>query len=189
MAISEEQIFKVNQRVEVLISNGTHLAFQHYSSRIEEIGSNYMIIAMPMNKGLPVILEKRQEFVGKIFDSTGVYSFKSVFLDKKLNPIPIWVTSNPFDLKKIQQRAFVRLDVAVPITIEYPSAEDPSKTVVLKATTKDISGGGIQAISPVTLKQGEKLNVNINLSEKESLPFVGKLFVYINRKMIVSCFG
>ena len=158
-----------------MIASTEHVAFQHYPSRIEEVGPNYMVVAMPMRKGIPILLEPRQEFTGKIFDASGVYSFKSVFLGKKLRPIPIWIISTPFDLQKIQQRSFVRLDVAVPVILEYPSPEDDSQMVTLNLTTKDISGGGLQAISQMPLKHGLAVELKVSLPEFGSLEFKGEV--------------
>jgi c-di-GMP-binding flagellar brake protein YcgR len=157
---------KINQRLEILLPNPSQHGMHQYSSRVEEIAENRMSIAMPMSKGYPIVLERGKEFLGKIFDSSGVFGFKSVFWDKRLLPLPIWIVSMPYDLKKVQQRAFVRFDIALPVTLEYSisGAENPEKKT-MNTISKDISGGGIQIISQELLRSGTGVDLTLQLSD------------------------
>lgn len=137
-----------------------------YTSRIEEIIKTHMIIAMPMQKGYPVFFEKGRTFYGKVFSDTGIYSFKSTYADRKMSPLPIWIVTTPFDMEKMQQRSFVRFDVALPIVITYPiesGEEDQVKT--LRLSTKDLSGGGLQAISEERIKISTKVKMTLDIPD------------------------
>jgi len=120
-----------------------------------------MIIAMPMEKGYPVFHGRGSTFYGKVFDESGVYSFKSTFIDKKMSHLPIWIVTMPFEIKKIQQRSFVRLDVALPVAIEYSLYDDQDEVVSLKLITKDLSGGGLQVICNQKIKLGKKIKLTL----------------------------
>ncbi len=137
-----------------------------YTTRIEEIIQTHMIIAMPMQKGYPVFFERGRTFYGKVFSDTGIYSFKSTYADRKMSPLPIWIVTTPFDIEKTQQRSFVRFDVALPIVITYPveNGEDDEVTA-LKLSTKDLSGGGLQAISEERIKTGTKVKVTLDIPD------------------------
>lgn len=124
-----------------------------------------MIIAMPMKKAYPLFLERGSLFYGKAFDGAGAYSFKSYFVDKKMNPLPIWIVTMPFDVVKTQQRSFVRLDVALPILIEYSSENPKDEMVWIKAKTKDLSAGGLQIVTEEKIKLGKQLKVILELPE------------------------
>ena len=155
-----EQIFKINQRLEIRLSKNVN--DQQYTSRIEEFIPNHMIIAMPMQKGYPVVRERGSVLYGKVFDGRGAYSFKSTFVDKKMNPLPIWIITMPTDIVKTQQRSFVRFDVLLPVVMECPINEEQDEVICLKAMTKDLSAGGLQFICDKTIKVGKHLKMSLD---------------------------
>jgi len=124
-----------------------------------------MIIAMPMEKGYPVFNGRGNTIFGKVFDETGVYSFKSTFVDKKMSHLPIWIVTMPIDIKKNQQRSFVRFDVTLPVDIECRLHDDKDEVVTLKLITKDLSGGGLQVICNQQLKLGSKIKLKLDFSD------------------------
>jgi len=124
-----------------------------------------MIIAMPMEKGYPVFTGRGNTFYGKVFDESGVYSFNSTFVDKKMSHLPIWVVTMPIDIKKNQQRFFVRFDVTLPVVIEYRLHDDKDEVASLKLITKDLSGGGLQVICNQQIKVGSKIKLTLDFSD------------------------
>lgn len=141
---------------------------EQYASRIEEIVHDHMIIAMPMQKGSPIFQERGKVIYGKVFDESGIYAFKSIFLDKKMSPLPIWIVTKPFDIEKSQQRSFVRFDVALPVVIAYPlndEQDEQDEVASLNLITKDVSGGGLQFICNGKLKIGRKVKLTLDFSD------------------------
>jgi len=126
---------------------------------------DHIIIAMPMDKGYPVFHGKGSLFYGKVFDESGVYSFKSIFVDKKMGHLPIWIVTMPFDINKIQQRSFVRFDVALPVVMEYLLHDERDEMVALKLVTKDLSSGGLQVICYQRIKLGKKITLTLDLPD------------------------
>lgn len=116
-----------------------------------------------MDKSVPVFLLSGQKFLGKFNTPAGLYHFTCIYQDKRLNPLPVWIISHPFDIKKIQQRAFVRIDTKLKIQVQAvaESGETNSHTVF----TKDISGGGMQVISKFPYVIGQKIFIAFELPE------------------------
>jgi c-di-GMP-binding flagellar brake protein YcgR len=168
-----EQILKVNQRLEIMLSQNINTP--RFASRVEEIVSNEMVIAMPMQKGRPIFLESGRGFYGKIITESGVYFFKSKFLTKRMYPIPVWITTMPYEVEKMQQRAFVRFDVSQPLQIEYFPDDDVDNVIALKVMTRDLSGGGLQAICEQSIKIGTKVKMAITLPEDGDLEVDGEV--------------
>ncbi len=156
-----------------MLPKGNHV--EQYPSRIEEVSDGKLAIAMPMSKGFPVMLENGREFYAKVFDDSGIYSFHSALLNKRISPLPVWIVSIPGDMKKIQQRAFVRLDISLPVTLEYPDDNDPEQTITLDAATKDVGGGGLQLITTQPLTVGMRFQVGIELPEGEMIQAQGEV--------------
>lgn len=171
--INLEQILKINQRVEIMLSQSGNAP--RFTSRIEEMLFDKIVFAMPMQKGHPVLLESGRGFYGKIFDESGVYCFKSKLLDKRMSPLPVWIAKMPYDIEKIQQRAFVRFDIAQPLRIEYFLDHNEEKPVSLKVITKDLSGGGLQAVCEKPIKLGTKVKMVLTLSEGGDFEIEGEV--------------
>ncbi len=168
-----EQIVKVNQRLEIMLSKNINTP--RFTSRVEELTSDEMIIAMPMQKGRPIILESGRGFYGKIITESGVYIFKSKFLSKRMYPLPVWIVAMPYEIEKTQQRAFVRFDVSQPLQIEYFLDDDAEKAITQKVMTRDLSGGGLQAICEQQIKIGTKVNMMLTLPEDGDLEVDGEV--------------
>lgn len=170
--ITEEHILKVNQRVEITLGKKYE---QPFSSRIEDITPTTIILAMPMDKGVPVLLSPGNVFFGKAIDQGAVYQFTSTFIDKKILPLPVWIASPPRNIRKIQQRAFVRIDAVLPVTMEFEDETEADSMRLLKAFTRDISGGGMQVISKEPIQLGSQLQLQIELPEFGSVRTIGKV--------------
>lgn len=124
-----------------------------------------MIIAMPMQKGYPVFFERGKTFYGRVFSDSGIYAFQSTYADRKMSPLPIWIVTTPSEVEKMQQRSFVRFDVALPIVVAYPDPDKEDEVISLKLNTKDLSGGGLQVISEVKMKIGRKVQLTLDIPE------------------------
>lgn len=134
-----------------------------------------MIIAMPMQKGCPIFLTRGKVIYGKVFTTSGVYTFKSTYADKKMSPLPIWIVTTPSEVEKTQQRSFVRFDVALPVLVEYPLNNDSNEVASFKLITKDISGGGLQVICDKKIKEGKRVQITVDLPNYGSFQVDGQV--------------
>lgn len=128
---------------------------------------------MPMDKSVPVILLSGQKFLGNLNTPTGLYHFTCIYQDKRLKPLPVWIISLPFDVKRIQQRAFVRIDTKLKIQIQ--AVADSGETNSHNVFTKDISGGGMQIVSKVPYAIGHKIFIAFELPELGSICTVAEV--------------
>ncbi|XER13529.1 Flagellar brake protein YcgR [Sporomusa aerivorans] len=124
-----------------------------------------MTIAMPMSKGYPVLLPRGEVFFGRTVINMMAYEFTTKLLAKQVNPLPIWVIAAPYNIKKIQQRSFVRIDLALPVQIRETADDQTGDQAVIDAVTKDISGGGVQIVTTRQWEIGDKLLVTVNYPE------------------------
>jgi len=112
-------------------------------------------------------------FYGKVYDESGVYSFKSTYVDMKMSHLPIWIVTMPVDVQKNQQREFVRFDIALPVVVQCPADDESDEIVPMKLTTKDLSGGGLQVICNQKMKLGKKIQLTLDFLECGSLKIDG----------------
>ncbi|WP_281241473.1 flagellar brake protein [Sporomusa acidovorans] len=150
----------MNQRIAIIVPERGGLA-QQYHSRVEDITIDHMVIAMPMSKAFPVLLQRGEVFFGRTVINGLAYEFTSSLLAKQMNPLPVWVIALPYNIKKIQQRAFVRIDAVLPVQFkEIINDEVLDETV--SAFTKDISGGGVQMVTERRWPIGTRMLVTID---------------------------
>jgi c-di-GMP-binding flagellar brake protein YcgR len=164
-------IFTINQRLDIMLSLAKNT--KRIASRIEEITPRYYCIAMPISKGIPVILLPGTKFYGRVIVEGLVWQFKSTFIDKKANPVPMWIIEPPQDLKKVQLRSFVRIGAIIPIELKILT--DDEEPMVLAATSKDISGGGIQVITKKPLHHYHKIAVTMDIPDQGKIAVSGEV--------------
>lgn len=156
-----DKIFIINRRIEIFIStkNGSEV---RYRSRIEDIHDDDMVIAMPMSKGIPVMLSCGEVFWGRIIANSTAYGFTSSLISRHLWPIPVWTIALPYNLKKIQLRAFVRINATFPVQVAEIVDGKIAEEAMTEAVTKDISGNGLQLVSNRAWPSGTKLMVTVD---------------------------
>ncbi|MCE5284768.1 MAG: PilZ domain-containing protein [Pelosinus sp.] len=169
-------IFKVNQRFTIMLSKNT--GSPQFQSRIEEVTSKHIVCAMPMIKGRPLIVQLGIKFYGKTIIDGVVYFFTCRLLDKKVFPLPVWIIDFPFDIQRIQQRSFVRVDAMLPVqvsSVDEEQQEDIETSAPLQVITKDISGGGAQLILHEPVKVGTRLALVIDVPDMPPIETIGEV--------------
>ncbi|SDF39383.1 c-di-GMP-binding flagellar brake protein YcgR, contains PilZNR and PilZ domains [Sporolituus thermophilus DSM 23256] len=146
-----------------MLANGDKA--ERYSSRIEEVTDEYLIIAMPMSKGYPVFLSLGDNLHVRIVDNGTAYQFTCTLVSKKLHPLPVWVVTRPREIIKVQQRSFVRVRTALPVEISIFDNETAQFSNSFQACSRDLSGGGIQLVSKEALDLGMKVQLAFELPE------------------------
>lgn len=166
MAAKDEKKIEVklqpNQRLDLAL---TKAYTEQYSSRVEDVLSDAVVLAMPMSKGYPVMLQQGEFFYGRTVADGVVYMFTCTLLERKLSPLPIWKASLPTNVERVQQRSFVRVDATVPVRMAIEPAKAGEATLLLEATTKDISGGGAKIIYKHRLPAGTQMKLTLQLPE------------------------
>ncbi len=115
-----------------------------------------------MTKSLPVMLQRGEVFFGRVVANFAAFEFTSSLLAKQMHPLPVWVIAAPYNIKKIQQRAFVRVDAALPVQITELIEGQEVEAAKVSAVTKDVSGGGLQIATSHLWPLGTELIVHID---------------------------
>lgn len=161
--VETSKALKIGQRIEVTLLQDENQ--NRYSSRIEDIEDNKLILALPMEQGYPIIPMRGSVFEAKFVTEASAFRFSAVFMEKRMGTVPVWITSLPRFVEKFQQREFVRVETSVPLKVQLLNKEDNTLLSPITTYVRDISGGGMRIILDKSLKKGEKLYIEIELPE------------------------
>jgi c-di-GMP-binding flagellar brake protein YcgR len=152
----------------------THnLRGSHYRSRIEEIHTNCLVLAMPFDKGFPVFASVGAQVYGRFITDSSPYLFVSHFIEKRMSPLPVWVISPPTEITKLQQRDYVRIDTKLPCGVTLIDQEEDLPPV--KLIINDISGGGVRLVSSQSYPVGTNLVITFELPGPEIIETIGQV--------------
>lgn len=160
-----EKALKINKLVSIEHYNDNGKK-ERYASRVENIGSDWIGLAAPMSKRLPVYLPIQSEIKVLFWDSTAVYSFNTVVLKNiKEGSVGQLAIRYPEKYEKVQNREYVRVPVSLNVTIKYLVKDEEESTVVGK--TRDLSGGGMMVTlkKPGLIKRNAQVTINFELNE------------------------
>lgn len=164
---------KINKTIEVLYDK------QIYKASIQDIKEEDMLITIPVSEGVYLTLNSREEIEQIYYDGNGnVFLYKTrVITRHKEGNIPFYRVSKPYDIKKIQRRNYVRVNIVQVINYLKKDKSSQNKNVseeAKQALLLDLSGGGMK----INVK--EKLSVNDEIRadliyEDEKVSIRGKI--------------
>ncbi len=172
-------MIRINQLIEIVVAEGD--AVNTYRSRVEEVLDNAMIVAMPMYRSVPVIVESGTEVLVRFVSDGGVYQLRSALQERTFQPIPLWTMSPISDLRKIQRRAFYRIESHLTATLSAGEGTDgvpetiETPPVIFQISTKDISAGGARIISKEEFSLGSEVYLEIELPGRDPVRSLGKV--------------
>jgi c-di-GMP-binding flagellar brake protein YcgR len=171
MTIESSTVIKINQLVDIYLTH--NLRGKHYRSRVEEVHSHHLVLAMPFDKGFPVYASVGAPIYGKVITDSAPYLFVSHYMEKRMSPLPVWIISPPTEITKLQQREYVRIDAKIPATVTLIDQEEdvpPANLIV-----NDISGGGARLVSPQSYPLGTSLLITFELPGQEIIETIGQV--------------
>lgn len=161
-----EKVLHIGQRMEFFLGTME----EGVLSRIEDIQGDKMVVAMPLDsKKRSVIPEVDEHLYGFAISSGCRYKFFTVYRDKAMDTIPVWIVDMPDTAERYQNREFVRVHVTMPIKVRMMD-EEGAMGPLTNTTTVDISGGGLAFSWSKRVKEGTSATVEIN-----NLPKIGTL--------------
>lgn len=165
--IAPEKVLKVGQCLEVsLMDDVDHNKF---SSRIEDLSDDKLVLGMPMLKGYPIIPTIGSTFEAKLVTEFSAYKFVSVYKGKKMDPFPVWVASIPKVVEKFQQREFVRIKTTIPVLVRLRDEESEKLLPPVNTYIRDISGGGVRLIMNHSLPEKSIIHLEFDVPEIETI--------------------
>lgn len=162
---------KINQKVQVNIKNYPYEGC--YSSRVEEISSERIVLAAPFKGSNVIPLHIGDVITVTYWTETAGYSFTTEIVDTNYGNLPTITIKHPRQIERIQRRKYLRLPATIPVT--YRVLNNPEKSDVYHSFTLDISGGGVLICSPVCLSYNDKLDITLALPQKGEINVVGRV--------------
>lgn len=156
---------KVNQLIEIEVNHDDKT--EYLPSRIEEIKEKYMYISMPMRKGtlLPMRLGEDIKIIIRHKNST--FGFITKVVGRRREPIPYLIINKPEQFITVnQKREFVRL--AVNLSVRFRVIDGDNQGPIEEGMTIDISAGGALFSTQADIKAGQKIEMELQLSDEES---------------------
>ncbi len=128
-----------------------------YVSSLQDLNEDGLYIAMPYLHGGALLLNPGEEIQVRFVRESGVYVFASRVLARKHETVPLYLIACPAEVKRIQQRRFVRLPILLDV-LYAPIPEKPDEQPAwAKGRTADLSGGGMRLRVMAPLPVGTRL--------------------------------
>ncbi|MBO8137494.1 MAG: PilZ domain-containing protein [Desulfotomaculum sp.] len=152
---------KIGQKITVIRKDDA--SGQEYYSMVQNIKDDVLYITIPYHGESPLVLMRKEQLKIKYTAQEAVYMFatKCLGTHQETKTLRLYKVAVPGenDIKRVQNRKFVRVPVILDVEYLLPSTEE-----VKKGLAVDISGGGMR------LATKEKLNVNTILDLYFVLP-------------------
>ena len=131
---------KLNQKVTMIINDPPYNG--EYQSRIEDLEEGIITMALPTDGGVLIPIRVGTNVTLVLMDEMAAYEFDSVIIEREMKPIPILRISVPNQVKRIQRREYVRLDITLPTVIDISDNRSETAVSEIRTETLEISGGG-----------------------------------------------
>lgn len=136
-----------------------------FSSIIESIVNDEIIIALPLSHSAPLHAKAGDILTVRLPADAHCHEFTTRVKGLKIDNVPLYVLSYPSEIKRIQLRQHVRLDVL--LDVQYCMLPRPDeKQRYIKATTLNISAGGMKISVPEKLPEDGIIVVRFDLTVK-----------------------
>lgn len=140
-----------------------------YASSVQDFGEDWLDIAVPYYQEVPLVLRVGELVSVKFFHRDGVFLFTTRVIDRRSDNIRLYRLAMPAEVRRIQQRRYVRL----PVMIEAEYAEQPQqegeKPRYYKTTILDISAGGVKLALERQYEKGTVLLLRFSISIKDKV--------------------
>ncbi|MDR5588619.1 flagellar brake protein [Clostridium aquiflavi] len=156
-------ILKVNDRVEVLVED------RAFKSLVQDIEDDYIKINIPVCDGeyLSLKIDDKIEINSYARGKNCFNFYCDVLARGKENNIIYYKLSEPYNVKEIQRRDFVRVDFMNIIKFKkITESEDEEITSFKDALMIDLSGGGMRFKTKEKLEKQDKLLLEFALNDK-----------------------
>ncbi len=156
---------KINMRLEAAVRINQET--EYVPVRIEEIGTGYMAVSMPMWQGLIIPLHSGEQLCLRIFHRYSYYGFETTIVERKVEPVPMLIIKRPEELQSLgQMRENVRIPISLALRFRQLTSNDNDFSPH-EAFTSNISAGGALICTDVPLERGVKLWLELSLGKGE----------------------
>lgn len=137
-----------------------------YSTRVEEIDDERIVVQAPVVQRQPVVLPAgtpvELEFARTESPAEGYYRAETTVLGRSEGPVPLLYLQMPEKWHRQQLRQYFRVRAALGAQVRPLGTEGPW----LVTKTRNISGGGCQLLTPRPLETGAAVEGAVKLPEQ-----------------------
>ncbi|MGG7163956.1 flagellar brake protein [Clostridium ihumii] len=159
--------FHPNTKLEIITEDG------YAKTIIQDVEDENIAILIPTINSTYVAMRQGEKYEAIYNDKKGgVYKFKFDVEGRKYDKVPLIVLGEPYDIKKIQRRKYVRISYTGIINYyllkTYPKKELMSYDILdfKVGYTVDLSGGGIRMRMSEKPDLDDYMIINLNLNEE-----------------------
>lgn len=140
-----------------------------YKCTVQDVRDDFFMINLPLGDGSYLYFDDDQEVEMNYYSDSCYYTFMTKVIRKeKENNIILYRLGLPFNIKKIQRRDFVRVDLIENLFIQK---KVNSEEKLLKAVVLNLSGGGMRISVAENLDEEDEIIAHLLLED-------GKLLVH-----------
>ena len=171
-SISTEQLY-VNQNIEIKVKRGAYKGT--YQSKIEEINENNIKVFPPYKKREIVPLRKNTELEIYFTAKDAAYKFHSRVIERVKGKVELLAITIPEKMIRIQRRNYFRLEVKRDIKYRKVNNDLEAVEKFNKTKTIDLSGGGVKFILKSNLKEGDLIEIKLDIAEISDLKILAEV--------------
>lgn len=153
----------INSRIDVMMEKKV------YKTVIQDVLKDGFLISIPVNEGEYLMLNYHEEVeLYNYVDDLSLYKLTCNVIGKVIdNNLPLYKISLPKDVKKVQRRNYVRVNMLHPIKYVKGDSGNLNDKKMLPALLLDLSGGGMRIKLREELYKGDSISAKLNLDELE----------------------
>ena len=171
MSQTYKSLLEINQLVEleVYIHQNELDNIESFSSRIENIAGDNILVAAPFRQGTPVSFPQGKEINIRVRKDGITHLLHTKLIKSQKYPQYLFLLSKPFKISRLQMRSWVRVDAELPVN--YRMAGYPVD--FFQGSTVDISAGGIGLRSQHEIDKDTLLELEVEFPDSSLLQTTG----------------
>lgn len=164
---------KVWEKIEIVVGEGSEAG--HYSARIEDFNDSGIVITPPEFDHGSALLKDGSGCTVVLMRDDAVYQYNTQIRMQKTARVKFYVIGPPKNVKRVQRRQFVRIEMLQKIryAIVDSADNDSSESDELSwndGTIVNLSGGGVLLKNDNGIKQGTLVVLNMSFLTEYDLP-------------------
>ncbi len=133
-------MLSINEKITVVVLEGDKAGA--YPSRIEDVGSDAIVVAAPTNEGAVLELAEGDRVQVGVLQKDALYTFSSSVEAVIRRPFPMLQLALPARIERHQRRRYARVDSALPVRYRRADTASGPRMVPYRAMATNVSGGG-----------------------------------------------
>lgn len=135
-------------------------------TRVEEVSDRWVAVLRPTHRYEPVRFYPGTPVEMRVVRTTapeGIYRAETVVLGETRQRVPLLRLEPPLRWERSQLREYFRVPARRPVRVR--KVKDGDDGVWMEGRTRDLSGGGCQAMLPTKLEQGTAIELELELPD------------------------